>query len=227
MIPTKAYIIRISSEISKSYADMCAESCRNIGLPYAFFEGVENMRSYDAWVNTGLNIKKGSMDHRKDHIGVDPAACCSASHALVWDLISKSGECSVILEHDALMLYPINLDIPDGKIVGLGYKTSDPQRYDHISAGAPTKFIDMPYMHGAHAYAITPNTADMLLHELAIVGGGGPIDNRFFLKHRTTKVPLAMIDPPAAIGWVRQSTIWDEADVDSGFATGSFLRNLR
>lgn len=227
MIPSKAYIIRISSDISKEYAGMCAESCEKIGLPYEFFEGVENMRSYDAWVNTGLRIKEGSLDHRKNQYGVDAAACCSVSHALIWDHISKSGECSIILEHDAIMLYTVDMEIPDGRIVGLGYKLADPQKYNHIAAGPPRKVVDMTYMNGAHAYALTPSTASALLRELEVEGGGGPIDNRFFMKQRTTKIPLSVIDPSAAIGWVRQSTIWDEADVDTGFTTSTFLGNTQ
>lgn len=93
------------------------------------------------------------------------------------------------------MLHPISIDIPDGKIVTMGYKLKAPAKYDHIKAGPPRIVRDIHYSHGAHAYTITPKTAAMLLAELEHVGGGGPIDNRFFLIERTTRVPLAILDP--------------------------------
>ena len=206
---------------------MCAITCNSLGIDYEFFEGVENKRSYDAWTSTGLDIKPGSMDHRKDTQGVDAAACCSASHALVWKRIAETQQCAIILEHDSLMLHKIKLDIPDGKIVVLGYKIDDPSRYDHIKAGPPKNILDIGSHHGAHAYAITPKTAEMLLEELRVYGGGGPIDNRFFMKERWSKIPLAIMEPTPAIGWIRESTIWEKASTISGATVRSFSNHLK
>lgn len=227
MTPSIAYIIRISSEISHSYANVCAKSCEDVGLSYRFFDGVENKTSYDAWVNSGLNIKSGSMDHRRRQTGVDPAACCSVSHALVWKDIAERDECAIILEHDAVLLHPIKLNIPDDKIVMLGYKLANPERYNHIKAGPPTKLKDVYYHHGAHAYAITPRMACTLLSELETIGGGGPIDDRFFLRERWSKIPLAILDPTPAIGWIRTSTIWPKPNHDIGPTIESFQNHLK
>lgn len=227
MIPTKTYIIRISSPLSQQYAETCAKSCESLGIDYEFFEGVENKRSYDAWTLTGLDIKQGSLDHRKPSQDVDAAACCSVSHALVWKRVAETQQCAVILEHDALMLHKIGIDIPDGKIVVLGYKTTDPSKYDHVKAGPPKNILDVKSHHGAHAYAITPNTAEMLLDELRTCGGGGPIDNRFFMKKRWSKIPLAIVDPTPAIGWIRQSTIWESASDVRGTTIKSFTKHLK
>lgn len=227
MIPTKTYIIRISSSLSQQYAETCAKSCESLSIDYEFFEGIENMRNYDAWTSTGLDIRQGSMDHRKPSQGVDAAACCSVSHALVWKRIAETQQCAVILEHDALMLHKITVNIPDGKIVALGYKTTDPSRYDHIKAGPPKNILDIGSHHGAHAYAITPKTAEMLLEELRVYGGGGPIDNRFFMKERWSKIPLAIMEPTPAIGWIRESTIWEKASTISGATVRSFSNHLK
>jgi GR25 family glycosyltransferase involved in LPS biosynthesis len=227
MIPSLAYIIRISSEISSTYADVCARSCDDVGLPYKFFDGVENRSSYDVWTNSGLDIKPGSMDHRRRQTGVDPAACCSVSHALIWKEISQRNECAVILEHDAIMLHPIGIDIPDNRIVVLGYKLANPERYNHVMAGPPTKLTDVHYHHGAHAYVITPEMARTLLLELETFGGGGPIDNRFFLHGKSSKTQLAILDPTPAIGWIRKSTIWSEANHTIGSTIASFQNHLK
>lgn len=227
MIPQKAYIIRISTAISHEYAAGCAKSCIDKGIPYQFFDGIENQSNYDAWMGSGLDVKQGSLDHRKSQKKIDPAACCSVSHALIWKHISQNNECAIVLEHDSIILHPIDIDIPDGKIVVLGYKLRNPERYNHIKAGPPISLRDVYYHHGAHAYAITPNTAKMLLDELRVVGGGGPIDNRFFLRERWTKIPLMIADPTPVIGWVRSSTIWDAASIELGPTIESFQENLK
>ena len=223
----KAYIIRITNPLSRQYAKDAAESCERIGLQYEYFEGVEGKTSYDAWMNSGLDIKQDSMNHRINSKGVDPAACCSVSHALIWKKIIEANECAVVLEHDALMLYPIDLDIPDKKVIVLGYKIDDPMRYDHIKAGSPRYIRDVFYHHGAHAYCLTSKTANFLLDELKTIGGGGPIDNRFFLRERWSKIPLAIMLPTPAIGWIRQTTIWDKPDFDPGEMLPEFSAHLK
>lgn len=227
MIPTKAFIIRVSSPISQQYADTCARSCQALGIDYEFFDGVENMRNYDAWFSTGLEVKPGTNEHRRYAKNIDPAACCSVSHALVWKRIAETQQCAIVLEHDALMLHKINLEIPDGKIVVLGYKLTNPNEYDHDKAGPPKNMLDIESHHGAHAYAITPRTAEMLLDELRVSGAGGPIDNRFFMKKRWSKIPLAIVDPTPAIGWIRQSTIWESASDVRGTTIKSFTKHLK
>ena len=77
MIPTKAYIIRITDPISQEYAKTAAESCERIGIQYEFFEGVE-----------------------KSETQTDLALCASLSHANLWKLIYERKECVIILEHD-------------------------------------------------------------------------------------------------------------------------------
>ena len=227
----RAYIITTSSLISKQYADICESSCKKVGIPSYKFAGIEGESCYNAWSNHGLDIKQGSMDHRKAQTHIDPAACCSVSHALIWKEISTQTSASIILEHDAIMLHNIDMDIPDGAIIVLGYKLIDPTRYDHLAAGPPTTFTSIYSHHGAHGYAITPNTARMLLEELKVEGGGGPVDNRFFLRDSRsfrTKVPLKIADPIAALGWIRETTIWESVSENTDSQTiYSFHSNLR
>lgn len=230
MIPEKAYIIRISSSLSIEYAKTAAESCERLGISFEFFDGIEGKTSYEAWTNTGLEIKPGSMDHKKNNRSIDAAACCSVSHALVWKKIFERRECAIIFEHDALMLHNIDLEIPDNKIVALGYKLSDYRRYNHVKAGPPKSIFDINQHSGAHAYVITWKTAEILLNELKEKGGGGPVDNRYFMVERYTKVPLAIMDPTPAIGWVRKSTLWENAvETTNLYDVGilSFTTNLK
>ncbi len=224
MKPQKVYIIRISSELSREYAEVAAESCRKLGIPYEFFEGVENKTAYDAWVQSRLNVKMLGVYKTQRN---DPAACATVSHALVWKKILDNKETAVILEHDSVMLQPVDLDIPDDKIVVLGYKLNDIQRYNHERAGKPKDILDIDGHEGAHAYAINWKTAAAMLNELQTVGISLPIDNTFFLKMRRSKVPLGIASPTPAIAWLRKSTIWDQsAEVNYKFID-SFAAHLR
>lgn len=104
------------------------------------------------------------------------------------------------------------LDIPDGVIVTLGYKLQEPSRYNHIKAGPPTELIEIAGHEGAHAYAITRNTARMLVEEIEERGVLAAVDNAYFLpRQRKTRMGLMIASPTPAMGWLRKSTIWKEA----------------
>lgn len=213
----KAYIIRISSELSREYANIAAKSCEALDIPYEFFDGIEDKNMKDAW--------EGYRISRTNFI-TDRSACASASHAKLWRQIYDRKECAIILEHDVIMLHRVLLDIPDNMIVTLGFKVRNPEKYNHLKAGSSTNIIKINEHHGAHAYAITCQTAKLLLDELETVGVQGDIDNVYFMKNRRTRIPLGLIDPISALGWVRQSTIWDEAAELNYFFTPSFKNNF-
>jgi hypothetical protein len=224
MYPEKAYIIRISDPKSQQYAQDAARSCERIGLPYEFFDGVENKTAYDAWMQCEFPVKMVGVYKTGK---VDKAACATVSHATLWHRIVARKEVAVILEHDAIMLQPVTIDIPDGTIVTLGYKLRDPSSYDCVRAGPPQGLTSLDGHEGAHAYAITSNTAAMMMDELNTKGVSLPIDNMFFLKSRRTDIPLSIADPTPAIGWIRESTIWKESSTLNYPFIDSFARNLR
>ncbi len=210
MIPTKAYILTIDNPISREYAKTCADSCDAVGLAWEYFEGYTNISIYDSWIRTGINTPtlKGLVGDSR----IDNTQCCSAGHAAIWKKISEGNEAAIVLEHDAIMLHNPNVDIPDDRIVVLGYKTPDPSKYDHISAGPPQRVIELAAHEGAHAYALTPTTAKAMVTEIETHGILGCIDNAYFIKHqRRTKTPLAIMDPTPAIGWLRESTLWKKS----------------
>jgi hypothetical protein len=224
MYPEKAYIIRISDPLSQQYASEAVKSCEKIGLPYEFFDGIENQTAYDAWMMCHFPVKMlGVYKSGK----VDKAACATVSHAMVWHKIATRKEVAIVLEHDAIMLHPVTVHIPDNMIVALGYKLQDPNRYDHVKAGPPRKLIGIDGHEGAHAYALTWNTASIMLNELNTIGVNTPVDNCFFLKMRRTKVPLSIADPTPAIGWIRKSTIWKESSTLNYPFIESFNNNYR
>lgn len=221
MKPTKAYILTIDNPISREYAKTCADSCDTVGLAWEYFEGYTGLTMHEAWSRTDIN--PSNLHHFHSSTRVDNPQCCSAGHAAIWKKIAEGNEAAVVLEHDAIMLYNPAVDIPDNRIVVLGYKTQDPSRYDHITAGPPQQVIDLEAHEGAHAYAITPTTARAMVDEIQSRGILGCIDNAYFIKRqRVTNTPLAIMDPTPAIGWLRESTLWNK----SATANYDFIRSF-
>ena len=219
----KAYILRIDTDLSREYAQITADSCDTIGLPYEYHEGFYNMDPNDAWNTIGLSR------HIKRNNWVPAAQLCTAGHAAIWKKIADNNETAIILEHDAVMLHdPRNVKIGDNRIVCLGYKLKDPTRYDHEAAGGPRGLRQISGHEGAHAYAITAATARSMLKEIEENGVRSAVDNLYFLIQRAnyTKIPLAIMDPTAAIGWLRDSTIWEEPAENNYAFVASFERNL-
>jgi hypothetical protein len=226
MKATKAYIIAINTEKSIEYASHCVNSCKLIGLDYEVVEGFTGASSakeaFDK-IDTTINLRQKEMDSK--------AACITATHFSLWRKIADNKECAIILEHDALMLHKLDIDVPDNMILTLGYKYRNPFVYDHIKAGPSQRIRDIAMHGGAHAYALTYITAEILLKEIRDIGVPQAIDNTYFMRNfpeygMRSSVPLGLTDPISAVGWVRDSTIWEhDAHVHNFTYLTSFIDN--
>lgn len=203
VVPSIAYIIHTQSPNSLEWMKTAIDSCRKINLPFVLSSGYEDKTVEE--LSEALQIRFADMDPR--------AACATASHFAVWKRIAHGeNECAVILEHDAVMIRPVDVNIPDYKIVALGYKFSS---FDGEVSSEPMEVVDINRHSGAHAYCITSNTAAALFREIQSIGVPMAIDNFYFM--RVAKpgdiescIPLALTLPPAAVGLIRGSTIWDD-----------------
>ena len=225
-VKTKAFILKIKDPISEEYAKVTAESCDNVGLEWEYFQGYQNMLGVNAWSLTGIQLTKNEgrpFNWPKPSINIpyvenpsppQKAECCTAGHAAIWKKIADSDlDVGIVLEHDAIMLHNIDeMNIPDGYIVVLGYKVTDPSRYDHVKAGPTKEFLGINGHEGAHAYAMTKKTAQFLIKEIETNGRLGCVDNAYFiLNQRRTQIPLCIASPTPALGWLRESTIWSDS----------------
>jgi hypothetical protein len=228
-LASKAYILKIDTPTSNEYAKLCAESCDKIGLSWEYFHGFQGMKGQEAWLRTGIKMKFKEAKGKDPNTDGERAECCSAGHGAIWKAIAEGNEeAAIILEHDALMLHPMPLDIPDGAIVTLGYKLTNPEKYDHVKAGGPKELLPIKGHEGAHAYAITRNTAKMMITEIEERGLMGCVDNAYFLtRERKTKMDLKIASPTPAIGWIRESTIWKQAAKRNTPFISSFSDSLK
>jgi len=218
MKATKAYILRIKNPISIEYAKIAAESCDKVGLEWQYFDGYSNMTGLSAWKKTGLETKMVIPDvpgpsYIEDPPVITKAECCSAGHAAIWKKIAEGKEdAAIVLEHDAIMLHSMaDIDIPDMAICPLGYKMANPYSYRHEQAGPTKTWVDIDGHEGAHAYALTKRSAQFLVGEIKNKGPFGLVDNMYFIRRqRRTALPLKLANPVAALGWLRESTIWEK-----------------
>lgn len=223
--PTKAYIIRLSkNQKSVEYAKRTADSCDALGIQWEYFEGYDHLSIAELIKTSGLKIWSYTFDMP------DGAASASFSHFKLWEKIRDNKETAIVLEHDALMLHNLDLNIPDNTIVNLGYKVSKHKSYDYKTAGAPTHIVSIPRHAGAHAYAITYNTADFLIKELERIGFYYAIDAAYFLPPReiaASSINMAITDPVCAIGWLRESTIDANTSNFNYQMIDSFIKNFK
>lgn len=219
MKPSKAYILYHDEKLSEQYAATCARSCETLDFEYEYFKGFSDIPANTAWNSIGLKRK---IDR---HNVVNKAQLCSAGHAAIWKKIYDNKECAIVFEHDGMLLHKIDIDIPDEGIVVLGYKVTDPQNYNHEKAGPPKNINQIKGHEGAHAYAITHKTAGKLLDEIEQRGVITAVDNQFFLTQRRTNVPIFLMEPTPAIGWLRESTIWNKSSTRNYPFIESFAAN--
>ena len=162
----KTYIIYIETPMSREYADHTIKSCKELGIEYELFEGYKPKDQRELWKNFKLTAGISIPKYKPMAIG---AAGCTASHAHLWKQIADKKECAVILEHDGMMLHPVEIDIPDDKIVALGYKYYDWDKYDYKKAGPPQKLVDVKFNPGSHGDNIPEWLDDRIDYVLKIL----------------------------------------------------------
>jgi hypothetical protein len=212
----KAYILRHDDPVSHKYANLCAVSCHAVGLDWEYFDGWSNCTGRMAWCETGIQMKFYEPMLEVDNpTPAQKANVCSAGHGAIWKKIADGeDEVGIVLEHDAMMYYKPDIKIPDNTLVTLGYKVTDPENYRALEAKDKEthELIFIDGHEGAHAYMMTKRTAQNLVWEIEEKGILGAVDNAYFIRgQRRTSIPLAIMSPTPAVGYLRKSTIWSES----------------
>ena len=135
----KAYILKIDTPISNEYAKVASDSCDNVGLHWEYFNGFQNQTGKMAFNQLNIpGLPLETHQYIENPSASQKAMACTAGHFAIWKKIATGpDDACVVLEHDAVMLQPVSIIIPENTIVVLGYKVTDPSLYDHKSAGPP------------------------------------------------------------------------------------------
>ena len=223
----RTFILRHDDPISYNYAKTAADSCDALGIQWEYFEGFSNITAYDAYKQINLFPLQGSSGSNI-HSSKNKASLCTASHVAIWKkIVDENIDQAIILEHDAIILDNINFEIPDNTIIALGYKINDPNRY--TKPNISRVLTPISGIQGSHAYALTNQTAAKLLDGIKRRGTAGCIDMHVMQSNKFRNgVNMMIVDPIVALGWVRESTIWNKAVVTSNNnLLNSFRNNLK
>jgi GR25 family glycosyltransferase involved in LPS biosynthesis len=217
----KTYILHIDREKSKKYSRECLESYLKVGMnpeKVVMFEGLSGLNNSQLREMTGY------------HIHTDMYAseyCSTVGHIAIWKAIVQSNEIGVVLEHDAIVKGDYSrLKPKDGVLLFLGPRVFNRDDYQLPAGYSDFEIVDASYHHGAHAYMITPGTAQMMLDIIAHHNEiFMPIDGLLGLKNKFV-MDIQTVDPApviAEIGNDRESFNFDKPDPSNRNYTRKFL----
>jgi predicted O-methyltransferase YrrM/GR25 family glycosyltransferase involved in LPS biosynthesis len=214
----KAYILYIDEPLSLQYAEDCLDSCTKFNVDSTLFQGIKGKTNRELTRKYGYHIK--TFDYSSEY-------CGTVGHFEIWKEIVKSGEVGIVLEHDAVVMGDLNnLTVEDGEILFLGPRLYDREHYT-FPIDETINYIDIDFYNGAHAYAITANTAAMMLDQLEqskLIQM--PIDGLLGLKNKFN-MKLKAVDPVFAIaevGIARRSFNFDKPDPTNRYYFDKFLK---
>jgi len=224
---SKTFIVRHDSKISKEYSAFTAKTVGEVQMKYEYLDWESDPQK--AWNRIDLDIEKkfDYLPHyEKYHMVEDGAECITLAHIHLWEYAAKHNECIAIMEHDFCVNRRYDtVDIPVGFFVGMGYKLREPWRMNlrSINGQHSTQLVLVKTIHGAHGYAIHPETAKILLEEIKEKGVKGYIDC-YWMQNTFggTQVKTCMMDPIVGVGYIRESTIWHTASATNGPMTRGF-----
>lgn len=200
----RALIIRGKDvPLSVEYAEICAESCSQFGVPYEFIDAVYETNGEVAYESVGAKIKT-RWGFNNGNAG------CHASMIKCWDRIIEIDKPCIIMEHDAILVGDVRtVDIPDDACVTFGFRVAN--RDDYTPIGPANKLTKIRRSVGCHAYAVTPKTAKWLVHDARVEGLICGVD-RWLMMGPRSGLPLYVADPPQAVCWIRKSTMGHKAN---------------
>ena len=221
----RTFILRHDDPRSHEYAAVAAESCDKHNMRWEYFEGFSGIKGSDALKSCGIDVQKETQ------VAIDTpknkGQLCTASHVAMWKkMIDEKIYEAVILEHDAIMIKPFDMMLPKNTIVALGYKIHKPDSYNPPNEKTCC-LRKIKSIHGSHAYALTLETAKTLYNGVIQRRTAGCIDSHVMQREKFRNgVNMMIADPIVALGWVRESTIWNKSAIDRGPQIKSFKENL-
>ena len=219
-----AYIIYIDRQESIEYANECAKSCEQYGMPYTLWKGISmrETRGEDLESETGFTWASRSIE-----MG------CTASHLKLWHTIAEQPHACAIFEHDAIVRHNFyDYEIPDNKLVMLGYRTLKAEDYEY--PGGDVTFVDINKFEGTHAYAVTPNMMRYMIERMKgyyteTFGGVNTTIDGILSIHDNFGIARCVMDPPPVVCVVgdRVSTIQGRPAAYNTNVSPGFLRGLK
>lgn len=226
------YILHIDEPRSLQYLNECLNSCKQFSninpIPVQGYKGANYKQICEDF---GIGIIPFYVDQMNTNGNVlDRAFSCSGGHFKIWQMIVKSRQPGVVLEHDAIVKGDYTkLEPRDGEILWLGPRINLESDYQY-PWGVETTYIDINRFEGTHAYCITPATAQYLLNCIKDVGLNDSIDGQLGMRNMFD-IAMRTVDPPPVVAVVGNRSSLIENSGNPGFwnsiHTPNFLSNLK
>lgn len=186
------YVISLTTELKRrTNTQKCfdAES-----IPFRFFDAIKPEQALDQFF--GIDGKKIRSNAGRDMTRAEMA--CYASHRALWQLCVDHGKSIIIMEDDVEPtkewkegIFALQSKLPDCGYVRLDPARKRKQKLVHTHNGYRfIRLLRCPF--GAHAYAITPNTAAQFLSCSTVIEAPVDVFIKQFWRHG---VPLYRQDP--------------------------------
>lgn len=219
-----AYIIYINRQESIDYANECARSCEEYGMPYTLWKGIDmrETRGDALEEETGFTWTTRSIE-----MG------CTASHLKLWRVVAEQPHACCIFEHDAIVRHNFfDTEIPDNKLVMLGYRVLKAEDYEYPNEDVT--FMDINKFEGTHAYAVTPNMARYMIERMGgfyttTFGGVNTTIDGILSIHDSFGIARCVMDPPPVVCVVgdRISTIQGRPAQYNTCVSPGFMKGLK
>ncbi len=157
----KAYVITITDlEPSMNVAQRCIESAKKFDIAVEIFDAITPKKNpLGLLLNYGINESDFQTKHSRKLNGI----CCFLSHYTLWKKAIELNEPILILEHDAVVVSPIDLGMKFDKLISLGKPSFG--AFNIPSKTGINPLTSKRYLPGAHAYCIKPEGADELIRQ--------------------------------------------------------------
>lgn len=157
----KAYILFIDDDKSIEYSNDCLESCKQHNINVEKFQGFKGLsiQEVDNYLGLKYNPEVKKIEWTSEYN-------CDLGHISIWRKIAESNIPGIVFEHDAIIKHNFDdLEVKDEQIVFLGPRVENRSDYEYPE-GETLTYHQVTKFEGAHAYAITPNTARYLLERV-------------------------------------------------------------
>lgn len=211
----KAYILYIDEPKSVEWAQECAKSCEEHGVPFEMFKGFKGLSTDELTYKTGWVCGRSGLEEQdKQYVREYNAAL---GHIKIWEKIAAGDEPCAILEHDAIVKKNFTHLEMHGDVMFLGPRVNKRTDYEFPD-------IDINYWHtrrfeGLHAYVLSPLTARFLLEKVKEMRRILPSEAMLSVRN-PFDMDLRAVDPPFVVcelGGRKSFTMQDEITIPQNF----------
>lgn len=159
----KSYVITITDlDRSVEVANRCIASAKTFGIDVEIFKATTPKDNvYKIAEEKGINLS--GFDERYSR--KENAIACFLSHYALWEVAIKCNESILILEHDAVFVSGVDINVSFKGLLSLGKPSYG--KYNIPQKGI-SPLTSKGYLPGAHAYLIKPNAASDLINRSKI-----------------------------------------------------------